>query len=604
MATVTDIETVSSQSSENTSLVVLEFQESTDMDSATIEMREKLDQISGYWEDTVSKPMILKLNPDMMPVMIAAVEAEGLEETEVTDFVQKQIEPELESVAGVASVSTTGNVTESVEVLIRKDKVKEANAKVQKALKKQFAEKEQELADAKEELEDGREKLADTEEELKEGKEQLENGKAQLAKGLEQGSSQMLSAQQEITEGVTQLNEQLDELEQKEIQLEEGLAQIQQGKTQTEDALGSISDAQTGLEQLKSGRDAIAAQELSLQESIAGLKQGIAAIDGQIEALDKNPEAPGYEEQKAALIKQREELSANQKVAEESLGALSQQKTSLEKQMDQIAASLGKGSVEEAEEYLTQQAGTLWGTMEELGQKESQAQAGLEQLKEAKEKLKDMKEQAASGQAQLDAGKIQMDTKKLMASIDMSVAEAGLNQGQSELSSGKARMEEADASLKSGQEQLKEAKKQAMEQADLSKLVTPELIRGILAGENFSMPAGYIQEGKDDYLVRVGDKVQDISGLENLVILDLGLEGLEPIRLSDVADVTRQDDSDKIYARLNGNPGVMLTIEKQTGYSTCLLYTSKRMRRNTWQYRQKKSAPDFSADFRKFRICF
>lgn len=568
MATVTDIETVSSQSSENTSLVVLEFQESTDMDSATIEMREKLDQISGYWEDTVSKPMILKLNPDMMPVMIAAVEAEGLEETEVTDFVQKQIEPELESVAGVASVSTTGNVTESVEVLIRQDKVKEANAKVQKALKKQFAEKEQELADAKEELEDGREKLADTEEELKEGKEQLENGKAQLAKGLEQGSSQMLSAQQEITEGVTQLNEQLDELEQKETQLEEGLAQIQQGKTQTEDALGSISDAQTGLEQLKSGRDAIAAQELSLQESIAGLKQGIAAIDGQIEALDKNPESPGYEEQKAALIKQREELSANQKVAEESLGALSQQKTSLEKQMDQIAASLGKGSVEEAEEYLTQQAGTLWGTMEELGQKESQAQAGLEQLKEAKEKLKAMKEQAASGQAQLDAGKIQMDTKKLMASIDMSVAEAGLNQGQSELSSGKARMEEADASLKSGQEQLKEAKKQAMGQADLSKLVTPELIRGILAGENFSMPAGYIQEGKDDYLVRVGDKVQDISGLEDLVILDLGLEDLEPIRLSDVADVTRQDDSDKIYARLNGNPGVMLTIEKQTGYST------------------------------------
>ena len=78
MATVTDIENVSSQSRENVSLVVLEFQGTTDMDSATIEIREKLDQISGYWDDSVGKPLIMKLNPDMMPIMIAAVEVEGL----------------------------------------------------------------------------------------------------------------------------------------------------------------------------------------------------------------------------------------------------------------------------------------------------------------------------------------------------------------------------------------------------------------------------------------------------------------------------------------------------------------------------------------------
>ena len=67
MATVTDIENVSSQSSENMSMVTLEFQKSTDMDSASIEIREKLDQISGYWDESVGKPMIMKLNPDMMP---------------------------------------------------------------------------------------------------------------------------------------------------------------------------------------------------------------------------------------------------------------------------------------------------------------------------------------------------------------------------------------------------------------------------------------------------------------------------------------------------------------------------------------------------------
>ena len=114
MATVTDIENVSSVSSESVSMVILEFQETTDMDSATIEIREKLDQISGYWDDSVGKPLIMKMNPDMMPVMIAAVEIDDMDATEVTDYTLNKIQPEIESVAGVASVSTTGNITESV----------------------------------------------------------------------------------------------------------------------------------------------------------------------------------------------------------------------------------------------------------------------------------------------------------------------------------------------------------------------------------------------------------------------------------------------------------------------------------------------------------
>ena len=39
------------------------------------------------------------------------------------------------------------------------------------------------------------------------------------------------------------------------------------------------------------------------------------------------------------------------------------------------------------------------------------------------------------------------------------------------------------------------------------------------------------------YLVRVGDKIEDTENMEDLVLFDLGLEGLEPVRLSDVADV-------------------------------------------------------------------
>ena len=120
MATISNIEEIQSVSSENVSMVVLEFAQSTNMDSVTIEMRESLDQIAAYWPDEVGNPVIMKLNPDMMPVMVAAVEAGDMSRAELTDFVADKVTPELESLEGVASVSTSGDVEEKVGVVLRR----------------------------------------------------------------------------------------------------------------------------------------------------------------------------------------------------------------------------------------------------------------------------------------------------------------------------------------------------------------------------------------------------------------------------------------------------------------------------------------------------
>lgn len=50
--------------------------------------------------------------------------------------------------------------------------------------------------------------------------------------------------------------------------------------------------------------------------------------------------------------------------------------------------------------------------------------------------------------------------------------------------------------------------------------------------------------------------------------MDMGIDGIDTIRLSDVAEVKVTDNSDETYAVINGNPGIMLSMEKQTGYST------------------------------------
>lgn len=68
--------------------------------------------------------------------------------------------------------------------------------------------------------------------------------------------------------------------------------------------------------------------------------------------------------------------------------------------------------------------------------------------------------------------------------------------------------------------------------------------------------------------MRVGDKIADLDELKNLVLFDLDMDGLEPIRLSDVADVFVTDNSDEVYARINGNDGIILSFSKQSNYAT------------------------------------
>lgn len=95
-----------------------------------------------------------------------------------------------------------------------------------------------------------------------------------------------------------------------------------------------------------------------------------------------------------------------------------------------------------------------------------------------------------------------------------------------------------------------------------------DTLKNLLTAQNFSMPAGYVTEGNEQYLVRVGDEVTSKADLENLVLMDLGMDGIEPVRLLDVADIEYIDNSGDSYSKVNGNAAVMLSIEKQTGYST------------------------------------
>ena len=159
MATVSNIEEISSVSNENYSMVILQFAQSADMNAVSLEIRENLDQIRSYWDDSVGNPIIMKINPDMLPVMIAAVGGKDMSAAEITDLTNDTIVPELESIEGVASVSGMGLLEESVNVIIRQEKIDAVNEQVFGSIDKEIDENLAELQENKQDIYDGQAEL-------------------------------------------------------------------------------------------------------------------------------------------------------------------------------------------------------------------------------------------------------------------------------------------------------------------------------------------------------------------------------------------------------------------------------------------------------------
>ena len=58
--------------------------------------------------------MLMKLNPNMMPIMVASVDVDGLDIKEVSKYVKDEVITEFERIDGVASVDTMGILEESI----------------------------------------------------------------------------------------------------------------------------------------------------------------------------------------------------------------------------------------------------------------------------------------------------------------------------------------------------------------------------------------------------------------------------------------------------------------------------------------------------------
>ena len=512
MASTSNIKNISSTSSNNMSMVVLEFEQTANMDSVTVEMRESLDQISGYWPEEVGNPIIMKLNPDMLPIMIAAVEAEDMDNLEISDYTEKDLIPEIESVEGVASVSGTGLIKESVQVTLSQKKIDEINEKVKASLDAKFADAESEMTDA--------------EEEISSGKDELSSGQNSMAS--------------QISDAQNQLNDKKIELFQTETDLNNKLAELKETKSQTEAGIASLTELQSQVQQLVESK-------AKLTEAIEKIK-AMLNNPSQTDPTQVNPSQTDPTQVNPSQMDPAQ-MQAQLEQAKAQLAQLEAQLAQVEEGLSQIKSQLA-----------AQEGSTLKADASDkklisyIAQSITKAEQGLVQINGGIAAIESGLASVAEGKTTINDTLATLNKSQITGSVEMGSASAQLASGEEKLQQAK--------------DEFEDTKQEAYDASDLNKILTMETLENILTAQNFSMPAGYITDEGESYMVRVGDAIDSVDALKDMVLMDLGMDGVETIHLSDVADIVVNDNSKDSYARLNGRPGVMLSIEKQTGYST------------------------------------
>ena len=185
-------------------------------------------------------------------------------------------------------------------------------------------------------------------------------------------------------------------------------------------------------------------------------------------------------------------------------------------------------------------------------------------LKELLKKLENLPDDLKKLVEDLKSGKLRAQLEG-----DASDLLVTLMDGLTQMTEADIQLKEAMTQIEDGLAQIKEAYKTIDEQTDVGGQLSMSTVSQLLTAQNFSMPAGYISDNDGvQYMVSVGDNVTSRQELEDMVLLDLGMDGIEPVTLGDIATVVVTDNAGELYTKVNGDNGILITFTKQSNYAT------------------------------------
>ncbi len=243
ISTVSGLENMSSISNENYSVIILEFNQDTNMDTAILDINNKINLIKDSLEDGISSTNLMTLNPDMMPVMMLSVSVDGMTIDEVSKYVNEEVLPKFERIEGVASVTGVGLVEKQISISLDKNKIDDLNEKLRNNVISKLDKEQKEIDNAKSEISSSKSTL---EEESKTQIEELNIAIDELNSAIRQLEASLALGIGD-TDSLNLLKQQKQELESTKLTLSQKLTdasiQLSISESQLESAQKQLDEA-------------------------------------------------------------------------------------------------------------------------------------------------------------------------------------------------------------------------------------------------------------------------------------------------------------------------------------------------------------------------
>lgn len=486
LGVLSGVESITSTSANNYSMVLLELAEDTDLEVALVRVSKAINAID--LPEGCGTPNVIEANADMMPIISASISYKGKNIKELSKIAENDIIPYIERQDGVASVSSNGMIKDSIEIRLNQKKIDKVNDKILDSANDKLADASKKIDKAKKELKKGKSKLDDGEKSLK--KKQEDTNKKLSEASTQLNKAQATKAAYEASANSLKANKSALQAEKnayKKAKIEDNYKTINEAFTQFNKNFGAVAQ-QAGVDIPKDIEDAVSDKK-KLEEFISFVKK----------------------------------MGAGDQVSAMNYDALKKMNDIVKVRIPQIDAEITNLDTKIMISDITLK--TLNDKMDGLDDKQSQL--------------------TAAGYS----------------------ASAGFGAGQAQISSGKEQLKKAEEELDTAQKQLDDSRKAVIENANIDKLLSIDTLSAMITAQNFTMPAGYIDD-KDDtqWLVEVGDNFESKKQLSGLVLTKLDKVG--KIKISDVADIVELDNSGDRYAKVNGTDAILLAIYKTSTANT------------------------------------
>ncbi|MGN1031258.1 MAG: efflux RND transporter permease subunit, partial [Butyricicoccaceae bacterium] len=440
LGTTSGLVNITSTSSENVSIIMMEFSSETDLNGVMVQMNNTFDQLKDALPETAGTPTLMQVSMDMMSTMMLSVDYDGKDVKELSELLNDELLTEFERLDGVASVSSIGSVEDGVTITLDQDKIDDLNDRVLKSV-------DSELYKAKKELDDAQAQLDAS-------SAQIDSATAKLEKQTGTLADQMGTASAEVDSATSQLNAILSEettltANQKAFETEKQAYQQyadMNDQVSTVAALIAIYDATgklptTDLNEIESVTDLLATAGTAISDPSSYISDHMTDEDFN------------------AARDQVSELVSGIS------GDVSSQLSSVSRtDFVKLAAATSKAA----------------SRVTEIDAELNNIQTRLAAISAMKPQLEKALETAKQTYAKLESSKIS--------------ATVGVASGQAQIIAGQGQIQSAQQQLDSAVEQFEAARDEAYKKADISGLITAEMISNILTAENFDMPAGYIKQ--------------------------------------------------------------------------------------------------------------